>query len=72
VAELIWRKSRLCANAACVEVARDEASFLVRDSTDPDGARLTFDRAGWSSFIAALRSGEDGLDAVERQGVSAP
>ena len=66
MAELIWRKSRSCANAACVEVARDEALFLIRDSTDPDGARLAFDRAGWSSFIAALCSGEGGLNAVER------
>lgn len=65
--ELIWRKSRSCASAACVEVARDEVSFLVRDSADPDGARLAFDRAGWSSFIAALRNDDGGLGGVERQ-----
>ena len=65
MAELIWRKSRSCASNACVEVASDEVSFLIRDSADPDGARLAFDHAGWSSFIAAVRD-EGGLKKVER------
>lgn len=63
---LLWRKSRFCATNACVEVAGDGTSFQVRDSADPGGARLAFDRAGWASFIAALRSGEHGLNGVER------
>jgi len=52
--ELIWRKSQSCANAACIEVARDEARFLIRDSTDPDGARLAFGAEDWSLFIGAI------------------
>lgn len=51
---LIWRKSQFCANAGCIEVARDEARFLVRDSTDPDGARLAFAAEDWSLFIGAV------------------
>lgn len=59
--ELIWRKSQFCASNACVEVARDDTRFLVRDSADPDGRRLAFRDADWESFIAALRRGEHGL-----------
>ncbi|MDG6107580.1 DUF397 domain-containing protein [Dactylosporangium aurantiacum] len=51
---MIWRKSRSCANAACIEVARDDARFLVRDSKDPDGARLAFTPQDWSLFIGAV------------------
>ncbi len=54
--ELIWRKSRFCANAACIEVARDDARFLVRDSKDPDGARLAFTARDWQLFIGAVRA----------------
>ncbi|MEV4515410.1 DUF397 domain-containing protein [Dactylosporangium sp. NPDC049525] len=64
--KLTWRKSRFCATNACVEVARDDALFLVRDSANPDGGQLAFNDAGWSSFIAALRSDEGGLNGVER------
>ena len=66
MAELIWRKSRSCANSTCIEVARDEALFLVRDSKHPDGARLAFDQGAWSSFVVALRGGADGLKGIER------
>jgi hypothetical protein len=64
--ELIWRKSRACASSACVEVATGKTAYLVRDSADPEGASLAFDRAGWASFIAALQNDEGGLDGVER------
>lgn len=64
--ELTWRKSRSCASSACVEVARDEVSFLVRDSADPNGARLAFDHAAWSSFVARLSDESSDLNGVER------
>lgn len=51
-----WRTGRSCANAACVEVASVPGAMLVRDSKDVDGGVLTFDRAGWGAFVAALKS----------------
>jgi len=57
--ELIWRKSRSCASNACVEVASAGVRFLVRDSDDPDGRRLSFDAAGWASFVGALKRADD-------------
>lgn len=53
--KLIWRKSRFCAAAACIEVATDADLHLVRDSANPNGARIAFGAADWASFIAAVR-----------------
>jgi len=53
--DLIWRKSRSCANGACIEVASAGARFLVRDSKDPDGGCLAFAAADWGLFVEALK-----------------
>jgi Domain of unknown function (DUF397) len=54
-----WRTSSRSANGGnCVEVARNlPGAVAVRDSKDPDGPTLTFDRAAWRAFIAALADG---------------
>jgi hypothetical protein len=57
---LTWHRSSLCAgNATCVEVAAlPGGGAAVRDSKDPEGARLRFDAAEWEAFIAAVKAGE--------------
>jgi len=55
-APLTWRKSKACANNACIEIAEVPQSFFVRDSKNPIGSVLTFDRAAWGTFIAGVRS----------------
>ncbi len=57
-----WRKSSRCATSGCVEVARVGDSVLVRDSKDPDGPVLTFDREEWTAFLAGAAAGEFSLD----------
>ena len=52
---LVWKS---CGTGACVEVAHDEATVYMRDSTDPSKARLTFSREGWSAFLDEVRAGE--------------
>ncbi len=53
-----WRRSRRCSNAACVEVAEDDKSFvLVRDSKESAGEILAFDRGAWAEFITGLKTG---------------
>lgn len=53
-----WRKSsRSSANGGdCVEVADNLGDVVgVRDSKDPQGPVLVFDRAVWASFVASLK-----------------
>lgn len=56
----IWRKSSYSGSNGgdCVEVAAlPDQSLAVRDSKDPDGPKLTFTRAEWRTFTAAVKAG---------------
>ncbi|MEU8128734.1 DUF397 domain-containing protein [Micromonospora sp. NPDC049049] len=59
LAQVAWRKSsRSGANDSnCVEVGEASSGLAVRDSKDPGGPALIFDRGAWSSFVTGLRSG---------------
>jgi hypothetical protein len=52
-----WRKSSYSGqDGNCVEVARDLPGLVaVRDSKEPDGAKLVISRAAWQVFIRAAR-----------------
>lgn len=60
---LQWRKSSWSTPTGddCVEVAALPASaseaVAVRDSKDPDGPRLAFDRAAWGAFARGIKAG---------------
>ncbi|MFF0570973.1 DUF397 domain-containing protein [Streptomyces sp. NPDC004041] len=41
----------------CLEVARGHADVPVRDSKAAHGPAVVFSADGWSSFVAALKSG---------------
>ncbi|MFG1846026.1 DUF397 domain-containing protein [Micromonospora carbonacea] len=58
-AQVFWRKSsRSGANDSnCVEVAELPDAWAVRDSKDPGGPALRFERDAWSSFVVGLRRG---------------
>lgn len=56
-----WRKSSYSGsdNAQCLEVADGFSSLVpVRDSKNPQGPALVFGDAGWSAFVASLKSGD--------------
>jgi len=53
-----WRKSTRSSSGACVEVAPRRDTILVRDSKDPNGAILTFDRSVFAAFIDGVTHGE--------------
>ncbi|WP_236246750.1 DUF397 domain-containing protein [Streptomyces sp. CC210A] len=43
----------------CVEIASGVPGLVpVRDSKDPDGPVLAFERASWVSFVGAVRDAE--------------
>jgi hypothetical protein len=55
--ELDWRKSSKSSTGACVEVAFDREQVRVRDSKDPSGAVLSFDRRAFKDFITHVTHG---------------
>jgi len=53
-----WRRSSYSASngGQCVEVARGlPAAVVVRDSRDPDGARLILPPAAWTAFVDRVK-----------------
>jgi hypothetical protein len=52
-----FHRASRCADASCVEVARDGPEVLMRDSKDVGGPVLRFSGDQWRSFQAALRAG---------------
>lgn len=53
-----FKSSRSAPTSHCVEVAVQPEAVLVRDSKNTAGPVLRFGAAGWTGFIAAVRSGE--------------
>ena len=52
-----WRKSsRSTGGNDCVEVAQAGASCLIRDSKNPDGARLAVRPQAWAAFIRGIKT----------------
>jgi Domain of unknown function (DUF397) len=53
-----WRKSsRNTGGNDCVEVAQAGTHCLVRDSKNPDGARLYVSLHEWATFIHHIKHG---------------
>jgi hypothetical protein len=63
VTDLIWRKSGRSGTeqSACVEVADLGERVGVRDSKDPDGAKLVFRSADWRTFTRGVKRSEHDL-----------
>ncbi len=55
---LTWLRSGTCSGGSCVEVAKDGADYLIRDSKNPDQEPLRFDEAEWVAFCTGARNGE--------------
>lgn len=53
-----WRRSTFCGSGACIEVAKVDESYMLRDSKDPEGPVLRFTAAEWDAFVAGVRAGE--------------
>ncbi|MCM4079399.1 MULTISPECIES: DUF397 domain-containing protein [Paractinoplanes] len=53
-----WRKSSFCASGNCVEVAKVDGQYLLRDSKNPDVPAHAFTGDEWTAFVAGVRAGE--------------
>jgi hypothetical protein len=61
IGNVTWRKSSYSGanGGGCVEIAQFPASAVgVRDSKDPDGAKLVFSTDEWSAFVRGVKRGE--------------
>ena len=59
-----WRKSSYSGNNGgdCVEVARTtNGTVAIRDSKDPDGAKLALTAAAWAAFMARTKHSGHGF-----------
>lgn len=56
---LSWRKSSRSSGGGneCVEVANVPGIVAVRDSKNPDGPTLAFDRSEWAVFASRVKDG---------------
>ena len=53
-----WRKSSRCGNTTCVEVAKIDGGYLIRDSKNPGQEPLSFTEDELTVFAAAFAAGE--------------
>jgi hypothetical protein len=50
-----WRKSSFSvSDGECLEVRRALQMIEIRDSEDPDGARLSFTKYQWRTFLKQI------------------
>ncbi|MBQ0896597.1 DUF397 domain-containing protein [Micromonospora purpureochromogenes] len=65
LADAAWRKSTRSQTSNCVEVAplgAGAAVVALRDSKDPSGPVLLFNRAGWLGFVGGAKNGQFDLN----------
>jgi uncharacterized protein DUF397 len=53
-----WKRSNRCSGGQCVEVARVDGNYLIRDSKRPDIAPLSFTAQEWAAFVEGVTAGE--------------
>ncbi|TDC82584.1 DUF397 domain-containing protein [Micromonospora sp. KC606] len=58
LADVAWRKSTRSQTSNCVEVAPLSTAVALRDSKDPSGPVLLFNRAGWLGFVSGAKNGQ--------------
>lgn len=55
---MVWLRAAACQTGNCIEVAHVGTAYLVRKSTDPDGATLEVSEAEWAAFTDGIRAGD--------------
>jgi hypothetical protein len=59
---ITWRTSSYTNNATCVELARTGSRKIVaRDSKNPKGPKLRFDRPAFARLLDEIKSGKHDL-----------
>jgi predicted secreted Zn-dependent protease len=59
---LTWLTALSCNGGACVQVATDQNSILIRNSRQPDGPLVEYTPEEWHEFVSGVKKGDfDGL-----------
>jgi hypothetical protein len=53
-----WQRSKSCSGGQCVEVAKFDGQYLIRDSKRPDVEPLSFPPDEWTAFVQGVNAGE--------------
>jgi predicted secreted Zn-dependent protease len=53
-----WRRGSKCSAGTCVEVAKVNDQYLIRDSKNPEMAAHSFTEAEWLAFVAGVKADE--------------
>jgi len=53
-----WLRSSKCTGGTCVEVAKVDNQFLIRDGKRPEQGVLTFSPDEWVAFTAGVKANE--------------
>jgi predicted secreted Zn-dependent protease len=55
---LTWRTALNCDGGACVEVAADRDTVLIRNSRQPSGLLLEYTPEEWHEFVSGIKNGD--------------
>ena len=53
-----WRRGSKCSSGTCVEVAKVDDQYLIRDSKNPNVAAHSFTEAEWHAFVEGVKADE--------------
>jgi predicted secreted Zn-dependent protease len=55
---LIWLTALNCDGGACVQVAADQNTILIRNSRQPDGPLIEYTPEEWHEFVSGIKKGD--------------
>ena len=55
---LTWLTALSCESGACVEVAANQNTILIRNSRQPDGPLIEYTPEEWHAFVSGVKKGD--------------
>ena len=55
---ITWHTALSCESGACVEVAADQDTILIRNSRQPDGPLVEYTPEEWHAFVSGVKKGD--------------
>lgn len=55
---ITWHTALSCESGACVEVAANQNTILIRNSRQPDGPLIEYTPEEWHEFVSGIKKGD--------------